>query len=122
MIEPTCGPSCAFSLITWLVMVQSKHNIHQKKAEYLSYQMVSVTLFIFVKMKNLSTRQYINFDFLPYFFWMLITLNIIQSLPKSFAHILAIVMEGTRPEFLIYVLSKIMTITYFKCFPIFGLK
>ena len=33
MIKTSCGPRCAFSLISWLVMVRSKHNIHQKKAE-----------------------------------------------------------------------------------------
>ena len=51
MIEPICQLSYAFSLISWLVMVQSKHNIHQKKAEYLSYLMVPITLFIITKMK-----------------------------------------------------------------------
>ena len=52
MIEPTFRPDSAFSLISWLVMVQSKHSIHQKKAEYLSYRMVSITLFIIMKMKT----------------------------------------------------------------------
>ena len=27
MIELACGPSCAFSLISWLVLVQSKDDI-----------------------------------------------------------------------------------------------
>ena len=37
--KTSCAPVCAFSLISWLVMVQSKHDIglHQKKAEFLSY-------------------------------------------------------------------------------------
>ena len=51
MVEPTCLPSCAFSLISWLVMVQSKHNIPQKKAEYNRYPMVLITLFTITKMK-----------------------------------------------------------------------
>ena len=32
-------------------MVQSKHNIHQMKAEFLSYWMVLITLFIIRKIK-----------------------------------------------------------------------
>ena len=51
MIKTSCGPRCEFSLISWLVMVRSKHNIHQKKAEFLSYWMVFITLFIITKMK-----------------------------------------------------------------------
>ena len=47
MIKTSCGPSCAFSLISWLVMVQSF--IQQKKAESISYLMVLITLFISMK-------------------------------------------------------------------------
>ena len=37
MIESTCAPSYAFSLISWVFIIQSGHIIYQTKAEYLSY-------------------------------------------------------------------------------------
>ena len=37
MIKTTCAPGCAFSVITWVFINQSRHKIHQMKAGYLSY-------------------------------------------------------------------------------------
>ena len=46
MIESTFSPGCAFSLISWLFINASGHEIYQTKAEYLTYWMVSVILLL----------------------------------------------------------------------------
>ena len=42
MIRALCAPSCAFSLISWLVITQFEHNTYQIEAESLSYLMISI--------------------------------------------------------------------------------
>ena len=64
MIKTSCGPSCAFSLISLLVMVQCGHNIHQKKA----LQLLNGINYIIHDYKEKKTSPYINSDFLPSFF------------------------------------------------------
>ena len=66
MIELACGPSCAFSLISWLVLVQSKDDIHKKKL----YQLLNSINYIIhpCEDENERSRQYINSYLLPYFF------------------------------------------------------
>ena len=46
MIWAPCAPSGAFSLISWLLITQSEHNIYQIEAEYLSYLMISIILLL----------------------------------------------------------------------------
>ena len=76
-------------------MVQSKHNIHQKKAEFLSYWMVLITLFIKTKMKiKVQDHTYILI-FCLIFLDTDNSVNIIQRLLKSFLLVPAIVIEGT---------------------------
>ena len=59
MIWGQCGPSGAFSLITWLFIIQSGHGTYQIKAKDVSYVMVT---FIILLMRNLKIKRANNIE------------------------------------------------------------
>ena len=51
MIWGLCGPSGAFSMISWLFVTQSGHDAYQIKAEYPRYSMISLILLLIGNLK-----------------------------------------------------------------------
>ena len=60
MIQSRCSPRCAFSLISWICINQSGHDINLKKTEYLSYWRISDILLLVMEFKNIFTKEYEN--------------------------------------------------------------
>ena len=52
VIFAAAGPSGVFSLISLPSLDQSRHGAYQMKAEYLTYRMVSVILFLLIQLKT----------------------------------------------------------------------
>ena len=57
MVWSTCALGFAFSLISWLCISQSGHNIYQIKAECLSYRMVPVITIVGKGVQNICIKE-----------------------------------------------------------------
>ena len=68
MVKSTCAPSVAFSLIIWLFIGQSRHNIYQIKAECLSCRMVPAILLLMKEFKIYVIKRTKIYIFVHHFF------------------------------------------------------
>ena len=94
MVESTCTSGFTFSLISWLCINQSGHNIYQIEAGYLSYRMVTVMLLLVKEFKiyvlkrtkiDIFSHQFLNVDS---------SFSIKDRLLKFSVGIIDILMEG----------------------------